>query len=284
MKRKYLFILLITVILITAVFMASCSVGSDYKNASKESSAPGEASDGAGTPSLTPPSDRKVVYTVRASLYTNNMKTTIDEVKKMLKEGEWIDKEEIGDSYGQLTLRIASTRLDAFINELSKKGDVKNYSKEASDVTEAYLDVESQIEILNKKKDSLAALYASTTELKDIMAIDSEIIEVEGEILKLQKQKNSLDSRIEYSYVYLYVNQNYIEVDPTFKEETTNDLKNSWLALGSFFKFLFKAIIYIFPFALVGGGIAAAIIIPIKINKKKKLNLNQDKTEDKDKQ
>lgn len=278
MKRRLSHFLVLLLIVILCVCCVSCSSSKEnFESQPKEESSISEIGESAGSF----PSDRKIIYTVTTTVKTDDTAKTLADIRKLVKEDEWEESVDQGSEHAVVVFRIKSTRLDEFVKGLSSTGEVVDYTKSAQDVTDKYTDIEDQLAVLEAQKDSLTALYASASTLEENMAISMKINEIEGEILVLNRQKTALDSRIDYSIVKVYINQNYRYVPPSYKQEVKDDLSASWQALGEFFKFLLRAIIYIFPFALVGGAVSVGVIFIVKYTKKKKAAKKVENVEEK---
>ena len=269
MKRKFLLTLVIVLILLSTMLgLFSCNSKDSYEGGSSVKNEVNSSLSTSSTYSGSALTSRKIIYTAYVSLYSDNAKDSVEKVKTMLNSDEWVESEEISSSYAKIIVRVKSTRLNEFLNSIKQAGDVGNYTISSEDITLEYSDLEQDLTQKKAERDALQALMATATTTADVISLNDKIYELNAEIAKLETRKNTYDSKIDYSTITIYVNQNYYEQEESFGAMTKNALTNSWVALGSFFKYLLLAIIYVFPFALV---IAIICVIIYFVKKKKGL-------------
>ena len=275
MKKRInlLIIFVVAIILVCSFSLMSCqSKGSDnnldqgdyYAGSSKNSSS-------SGADYYVVPAGRKVIYTAYASVYTDDSAKTVEQIKGKLNADEWIESESINSTSGNIVFRIKSTRLQEFLGQLAEFGKVGDYSVRSQDVTTAYSDIEAEIAKNEAYRTKVMDLIPQATTLEEILKLEETLSDIESELATLNKKKTSYDSDIDYSTVTVYINQNYYEEDPTFKEQTKTAITDSWLSIGIFFKYLFLGFIYAFPYLLAAGIIAFVVVICVR--KKKGLPL-----------
>ncbi len=216
-------------------------------------------------------SGRKVIYNAYATIWADSSREALDKVKGLLKEDEWIDSENNSSSHGTIVVRIKSSRLTEFLQNLSTAGSVGDYTIKSQDVTKSYTTIEEEIAKNETLKAKIEALIPSATTLDEVIKLEKALADIESELTYLNNKKNTYDSQIEYSTVTIYVNQNYYTEDPSFGDTTKNAISDSWKAFGNFFVYIFWGIIYVFPFLLLGGVITFIVVICIR--KKKGLPL-----------
>ncbi len=270
-RTNLLLIIIVAIVLVCSFSMMAC------KSAMQTDDAPSYASDeaqgGAANSSASlsnlgaAPAGRKIIYNAYASIYTDNTAQTITQVKSMLKEDEWVDAETINQSSGSIVFRIKSTRLQEFLDGLSKLGKIGDYTLRAEDISLTYSDIESEIAKNEALKTKIEGLIPTATTLEEVLALEDKLNDIENDLANLNNRKNRYDSQIEYSTVTIYFNQNYYKEDPTFANQTKDAIKDSWGSVGTFFKYLFLGIIYVFPYLLIFGGIAFGIIILVRWKK-----------------
>jgi hypothetical protein len=221
-------------------------------------------------------SERKIIYTASASIYTDNLTETITIIKSNINEDEWLDKESISDDYASFIIRVKSDRLDAFMTAISSSGEVSNYTKVATDISLDYQDTSNQITSLETERARLVELYASASTTADIITINTRISEIDLELGTLQGTLNSYDSLIDYSEVTLSIRETSTGTELSFGQRISNMFESAWIALGDFFEWVFLALVAIFPFAVVFVPIGVGIYFLIKyIKKKKKAKLSK---------
>ena len=85
---------------------------------------------------------------------------------------EWIDFEKVTEDKAYYTLRIKSTRLDAFLDSLDQFGTVRDLTRNATDLSLFYYDTKGEIEALEAERDRLVDLYQNAT-ASDIIQIEN---------------------------------------------------------------------------------------------------------------
>ena len=212
-------------------------------------------------------SNRKIIYHAYVSVYTDDVQKTITTINSKLQEDEWIDSQSIDKTSGNIVYRVKSTRLQSFLEEIMQQGSVGNIEVSSEDVTLNYHDIQATLDSLYALRTSYNNMIASATNTEDLLKITKALSDVETEITQYEYRKNTLDQQIEYSIVRVYFNQNYYVEDPSFGDEFKGAISGSWEAFALFLKGLLMAIVYVFPFALLGGVIAVVVVFFVKKKK-----------------
>lgn len=232
MKRMRLFSLLLALTLLTAL-LAGCGASSgSAANGSMAPAAAGEAemavAEDAGTGdygfatqeaqsdggAVTRPSDAKLIYTGNLSLECTDLNTAMAGLEELVNaHGGYLERQEVYHETNwqtaDYTVRVPSEQYEAFLNSVTDwEGCKVTYqSTTVDDVGEIYADIENRLETLQIKLDRLQSLLAQAENMEDIITIESAISEVEYEIEDLSGQKNHYDSLIDYSTVYISLQQ-----------------------------------------------------------------------------
>ncbi|MCD7945547.1 MAG: DUF4349 domain-containing protein [Clostridiales bacterium] len=111
--------------------------------------------------------------------------------------------------YASYTVRVPQEQYRAFLDAWSESDNCHLLSREedVDDVGTEYFDLETRLTTLNTKMERLQALLAQAEEMADIIAIESEISDTEYEIEYYTSQLNRYDSLINYSTVYLTIDE-----------------------------------------------------------------------------
>ena len=112
-------------------------------------------------------------------------------------------------SYGgtSLKLRIPAPAFTNAIGALETLGRVESRSVESEDVTEQYVDVEARLKNKIVLRDRLRKLLDQATEVKDILAIETELNRVQGDIDSMEARIKALKGRVDYAVLDLYLSQ-----------------------------------------------------------------------------
>ena len=112
-----------------------------------------------------------------------------------------------GKRYASYTLRIPADGLEAFKQELQEKGTITRQSERVEDVTLNYVDVESHITALKTEQESLLKMLEQADTIETILAIQNQLTQVRYQLESYESQKRTYDNDINYSAVYVYVQE-----------------------------------------------------------------------------
>ena len=219
---------------------------------------------------------------------TKNFEETLEKLKNEITGYGYISNSNVQQSSSRYsirsasyTFRVDSERVEEFVDNISKFGNVTNTRSSVEDITKQYYDLESQMESLIEEKSHFEALRKGA-DYASLIAIEDKIANLTSQINYLNSQIEFYKSSVNYSYVYLTVNEvkEYVTVEETFWDELGNTIKDSLQAFVNVLHFILNAFIYILPFALVLGIVAVIIVLCTKKNKKKKDNESDKKQND----
>ena len=226
---------------------------------------------------------RKAIKTANAQIEVDNYQDTYETIKTMIGENGYIEEsniwktpvyvngEKVYLTNGSLRLRIKASILEGFTDGLNALGTVLTSSSNEDDISDMYYDTEARLELKRDEKERLEE-YANKIEDPEIFfQTQSRITEVIYEIESLQGTLKKWDSKVEYSTVYLTINEKNPEeesalpVPKGFFGKIWDNLKDGVSFLGEVVIFLAGAL----PFILLIGVLALVVILIIKrVNKK----------------
>ncbi len=227
--------------------------------------------------------------------YTMYMETkafdeTIAKLKSLIDEYGYVSNSSIRNSTSKysvrsatFTYRVASDKVDRFVDELGKLGVVTSSNLSTEDVAKQYYNLQAQMDSLLEEKSNFEKLRAG--------ANYDALIKIEDKIAQLTTQINYLNSQIEYyksavsySFVYLTVNEveEYVVQEKTFWDQLADTFKDSLRVFGDFLHGALNVLIYLLPFTIISGVVAVIIVVSIKKSKKKKKKNEEKKAEETD--
>lgn len=228
------------------------------------------------------PENRKWIITVFMSAETENldaMTTALDEHISQL--NGYVEDQHIynGSAYAtrryrnaNLTIRIPAESVDQFTKQVSGIANVISQEKNLEDITLNYVSTESRMTALQTEEARLLELMAQAETMSDLLEIESRLTDVRYELESVTSRLRTYDNQINYATIHLDISevQEYTPVeDPTLWERIsgsfTGSLKDLWESLQD----LLVLLVVAFPFLLVYGGIALAIILLIRRIRKK---------------
>ena len=112
-------------------------------------------------------------------------------------------------SYGgtSLKLRLPAPAFTNAIGALEALGRVESRSVESEDVTEQYVDVEARLKNRIVLRDRLRKLLDQATEVKDVLAIETELNRVQGDVDSMEARIKALKGRVDYAVLDLHLSQ-----------------------------------------------------------------------------
>lgn len=294
MKKKFFFVIFI---LMMIVAFAACSNSGFNEISEDDYGSIGEGED--RVPQIIfNPNNRKIIYTVNVTLVTEDYDNTIKSIRNLVtadkEAGNWIasdNESRYGDGniYRTMTVRIKTDAVNDFLAKLPNFGDVIDYDMRSTDVTDNYAKLQAEIsakeDALNYYEDLRADIALEELSDADKFNLHKDITET---ILKLNSELNLLrdeitkyDSEIEYSTITLTIRH---FDDNRGKQGFGKRLKEALKGTLDFFleamKWILIIIIYVLPFAVVGGIITVAVIFirkKVKARKKGKAEMERIK-------
>ena len=109
--------------------------------------------------------------------------------------------------YASMTIRIPREKLDTFLSEVDEQSNIISRSESVSDVTLQYVDLESHKKALLTEQNRLLELMEQAETVEDIITIESRLSEVRYQIESMESQLRTMDNRISYSTVWLYISE-----------------------------------------------------------------------------
>jgi hypothetical protein len=294
MKKKFFFVIFI---LMMIVAFAACSNSGFNEISEDDYGSIGEGED--RVPQIIfNPNNRKIIYTVNVTLVTEDYDNTVKSISNLVtadkEAGNWIasdNESRYGDGniYRTMTVRIKTDAVNDFLAKLPNFGDVIDYDMRSTDVTDNYAKLQAEIsakeDALNYYEDLRADIALEELSDADKFNLHKDITET---ILKLNSELNLLrdeitkyDSEIEYSTITLTIRH---FDDNRGKQGFGKRLKEALKGTLDFFleamKWILIIIIYVLPFAVVGGIITVAVIFirkKVKARKKGKAEMERIK-------
>lgn len=216
---------------------------------------------------------RKLIKTVRLEMQTKEFDAVIEGISQKVQEMEgYIESSSVwGNSYynsnntrsSDYTVRIPSNRLDEFVQVVGELGNVTYKNESVEDVTLQYVDVESRKKALETEQERLLELLEQAENLEDLLTIESRLSEVRYELENYGSQKRLLDNQIDYSTVYININEveRLTEVkERTFFEEIADRFSNSLYLVGTGLRGFVIGVIGSLPILAVWAAVIAVIV------------------------
>ena len=303
MKKNLFRVISLSVIAIMIIALfASCAAGMKaeandaYYESSTEAKGDGfnSSASGGSIPTLDAEYERKIIKTANISAETKEFDSAIAYLESLCSaQGGYIESSSVrGKSinskynyrYANYTIRIPAEKLDSFTSELGGTLNIVNSSSNASEVTSAYYDIKSRIEVLELQKASLQEMYDNYTDYKDIdslLNLQDKLFDVIAEIEAYQTQIKLYDDQVAYSTIQLYINEvvDYTENadEETFFERLGDAFVGGWKTFVEIVSGISVGIAYILPELVITAIVITLILILTrKKRQEKKTRKNQE--------
>ena len=119
-----------------------------------------------------------------------------------------------------MTLRIPQQSLDEFIGSISDLANVVSRSESVNDVTLQYVDMQSHKESLQVEQKRLLELLEQADDLEDIITLEDRLTKVRYQIESMESSLRTFDDQVDYSTVYLRIDEVKIYTVVEEEEET----------------------------------------------------------------
>lgn len=277
-----------TVLLAAALALTGCSAASSGAgdNAAPDA-APGvvEGSAGGDSGEFQSGADGTVVdpsAVDRQVVITGNVTITADEPLKASKEAVRIVEAAGGRVDGrteyapsdsdqgsaQLTLRIPADKLTSVLDSLEELGRADEVSLSTSDVTVQTQDLDARINSLRASIERLNGLIAQATDIEDLIALEGEISNRQGELESLEAQQRYLADQVAMSTISLYLRSD-AEAPPTDPDNFWDGLGAGWSAFVGFWAGLLVVLGVLLPWLITFGLIALIIILIVRARRRR---------------
>lgn len=245
-----------------------------------------EAGSGA-TKAETVQTSEKIIYTYNYSVETKQFDEFMDAVQKRINEyGGYLESSETNGNremnirrYANLVIRIPADRMHAFLNMVEEQSNVTYSSTSTENVTLSYVDLQSHIKALKTEQETLLGILEQAKKLEDIITIQNQLTNIRYELESYESQLRVFDNRINYSTLYLDVNEvereTNVATELTFGQEITRGLSDTMYSIGRGFREFAIWFIVNLPILLIWAVVIVLILFilrkVIKIYTKRKL-------------
>lgn len=178
--------------------------------------------------------------------------------------------------YASMTVRIPCDRLNEFIAEAERQGNVVSRSENTQDITLQYSDIESRKKTLEMEQERIWALLEEADTLDGVIALEKRLSEIRYELESMESRLRLYDNQIEYSIVHLYISEakSYSPDNPqSIGQRIGTGFKKSTHTAAAFVSDLFVGIIVFIPY----WGPPVLLLFVFRCLGRKYAKKNQDK-------
>jgi uncharacterized small protein (DUF1192 family) len=163
----------------------------------------------------------------------------------------------------QLELRIPADKLTAVLDKLEALGRADEVTLSTSDVTVQSQDLDARINALRASIERLNALIAKAKNIDDLILLESEISNRQGELESLEAQQRYLADQVAMSSISLYLRSD-AEAPVTTPDSFWDGLSAGWTAFVAFWAGLLVVLGVMLPWLILLGLIALVIILIVR--------------------
>lgn len=171
----------------------------------------------AATPTVqdrTPTVEQKIIKNADITLQVDQYAQAVDSVKNNVASlGGYVTNESVntagadGMVNGRMQVRIPSEKFDSFLTGIEELGKLKNRNVYSQDVTEEYVDVESNLKAMRTKEERLLSILSKSGQLSDVLAVENELANTRAQLESLEGRLRYLNNRTAFSTVSLNIQQ-----------------------------------------------------------------------------
>jgi len=149
--------------------------------------------------------DRMLIWKAHLGIQVWSVSNAVAEAIALAeRQGGFVErKSDSGEQSADLTLRVPARTFKTAVASLEALGTVTYRNIEGEDVTEQYIDVEARLKNKIVLRDRLKQLLEKATDVKDVLAIETELNRVQADIDSMEGRIKSLKGQVEYATVTL---------------------------------------------------------------------------------
>lgn len=165
-----------------------------------------------------------------------------------------------GRKSGTVTLKVPAGGFDGALIGLRELGKVRSESSTTQDVTKAYTDLETRLEVKRRTQERLEALLARQSgSLSDLLQVERELERVVTEIERMLGEKRFYDQRIAVSTITVVLFEPGAAIRPNAFDPLREAMKNALGVLATSLAALVYAVTSALPWILLTWGVWALV-------------------------
>ena len=148
---------------------------------------------------------------------------------------------------GHYTIKVETSKYSNVVSQLKKLGEIKSFSESQVDVTGRHTNLENDLEVERTRLERYQEMYDEATTVSDKLELSDRIFNQERTIKYYENALKNLDQRLDYSTVYLTLNEEqseYTNIELVKLSEIARVVVNS-------FNWLIKLFFILVPWAVI---------------------------------
>jgi hypothetical protein len=156
--------------------------------------------------------DRMVIRTAQLAIEVGDIEAALAQVRSIAQQGSGfvsgsnthIEKVNNQDrTVADLTIQVRSETVDQSLSALRALGKVSTETSGSQDVTEEYVDLDSNLRNLQASETAILKLMDKATRIEDVLALQRELTNVRGQIERIMGRKRFLERRTDFATISL---------------------------------------------------------------------------------
>jgi len=150
------------------------------------------------------PLDRMIIRTGQLAVEVTDIEGALAQVRLIAQQGGGFVSasntrvEKVNDqdrTVADLTIQVRSETADSTLSALRALGKVTSENSGSQDVTEEYVDLDSNLRNLQASESAILKLMDKATRIEDIVSLQRELTSIRGQIERIQGRKRFLERR-----------------------------------------------------------------------------------------
>ena len=156
--------------------------------------------------------DRMVIRTAQLAVEVGDMEQALAQARSIASRGGGFVSasnthvEKVNDQdrmVADLTLQVRSDAADGALSDLRALGKVTSETSGSQDVTDEYVDLNSNLRNLQASESAILKLMDRATQIQDVLSLQRELANVRGQIERIQGRKTYLERRTDMATITL---------------------------------------------------------------------------------
>ncbi len=283
MKKR--FYVLVALLLTLSLLLAGCGAesiagGKEYANnvemgiVEDDSVTAGEGEE--------PVSQRKVIVNAYYSIETEDLSKATKDLETLAQQsGGYVEEAYVddydADGYAEYVLRIPSDRVDTLSAGLEKLGVIDSHSKSSEDITDQYYDLDARRKAKEAQRDRILALLEQATSLDQLLSLEQELAEVQGELDSLTGAQNRYDQQVAYATVTVELWQSALGQtgDMPFGIHLSREVRKSFSTALEVLQALLVVLVWLLPYLLIAVVVVAIVLLTTRKKRKARKAMRQ---------
>ena len=228
-----------------------------------------EAGSGISNTATAMPENQKLIRTVYMDAQTTSMDGVMSWLENRVAElGGYFEQKSIRRSgsrddgsyyrYADMVIRVPAENLDGFLAQIGENTVVTSTREETENVTLQYVSTKSRVEALETEQKRLLELLEEAGSMEDLLTIEERLTDVRWELENYASQLRVLDNQVDYSTVYLNINE--VDKPKVVTERTVwqkigdgfaENTIDLWDGIVAVFVWLLSSLPFLIPLAVV---------------------------------